>query len=294
MTTRPAAPPPPVKGAPPAPSASNADNRSPRLTVPVAVGLEISKGVISGAESIVIYGPGGIGKSTLAAWLPAPLFLDVERGTVKLDVDRDSSLVDWLGLRGRLASINASPPPGIQTIVLDTATVAEELAKEHVIATRRAGGTKGEGASRVVNSIEDFGFGKGWQYVAEEFNGLLADMDRLLRKGLNVCLIAHEVASPVPNPGGEDFIRWEPHLYTGDKNKRGSVRDRVKQWANHVLFVGYDIHVESGKGRGSGTRTIYTVELPTHIAKSRTAQVAQPFEISDPGAIWRTLGILKQ
>lgn len=293
MTTRPAAPPPPVKGAPPAPSAP-ADNRSPRLTVPLAVGLEISKGVVTGAESIVIFGPGGIGKSTLAAWLPSPLFLDVERGTVKLDVDRDASITDWLGLRGRLASINASPPPGIQTIVLDTATVAEELAKEHVIATKKAGGQKGEGPARIVSSIEDYGWGKGWQYVAEEFNGLLADMDRLLRKGLNVCLIAHEVASPVPNPGGEDFIRWEPHLYAGDKNKRGSIRDRVKQWANHVLFVGYDVHVEDGKGRGSGTRTIYTIELPTHIAKSRTAQVAQPFEISDPGAIWRTLGITKQ
>lgn len=292
MSSKPAAPPPPAKGGPAAPSAP-ADTRSPRSNVPVAVGLDISSGIVTGAESIVIFGPGGIGKSTLAAWLPAPLFLDVERGTVKLDVARDSSITDWSTLRGKLAAINSSPPPGIQTIVIDTVTVAEEFAKEHVIATRRAGGTKGEGAARVVNSIEDYGFGKGWQYVADELNGLLADCDRLLRKGLNVCLIAHEVASPVPNPGGEDFIRWEPHLYAGDKNKRGSIRDRVKQWANHVLFVGYDVHVEDGKGRGSGTRTIYTLELPTHIAKSRTAQVAQSFEISDPGAIWRTLGILK-
>jgi len=289
MTSKPAAPPPPVKGAPPAPSAPS--DRSPRHTIPVAVALERSSGVVAGAESIVIFGPGGIGKSTLAAWLPSPFFLDVERGTVKLDVDRDASISDWPTLRGKLASIASQPPAGVQTIVIDTVTVAEEFAKEQVIATKKAGGGKGEGPARTVNSIEDYGWGKGWQYVADEFNGLLADCDRILRQGLNVCLIAHEVASPVPNPGGEDFIRWEPHLYAGDKNKRGSVRDRVKQWANHVLFIGYDVSVQDGKGRGSGTRTIYTIELPTHIAKSRTAQVAQPFEISDPGAIWRTLGI---
>lgn len=275
MTTKPAAPPPP-----PAP----VKVQSPRATVPKAIALNVSSGPIKGSDRIVIYGTGGIGKSTLAAFMPAPFFIDVERSTKKLNVARDVA-DDWATLRGKLAAIASSPPEGVLSIVIDSATVAEEMAKEHVIETRKT--DKG----KQVDSIEGFGWGKGWQYASEEFSGLLADLDRIAEKGLNVCLIAHDVSSPVPNPAGEDFIRWEPHLYSGDKKGRGSIRDRVKEWSDHVLFIGYDVFVEDGKGQGSGTRTIYTQELPTHVAKSRTRQFSITFDLQDPGAVWRELGV---
>jgi hypothetical protein len=45
----------------------------------------------------------------------------------------------------------------------------------------------------------------------------------------------------------------------------------VKEWADHLIFVGFDVHVtDEGKGQGAGTRTIYPVERPTHMAKSRS------------------------
>jgi hypothetical protein len=259
--------------------------QSPRASVPTALPLKITTGVRSTAERIVIYGTGGIGKSTLAMYLPGALWFDVENGATHLPIANAGDVTDWLTLRGMLASIEASPPKGVKSIVVDTVTVAEELAKEHVISTRST--EKGKS----VDSIEGFGWGKGWQFVYEEFNGLLADLDRIWSKGINVCLIAHEVASPVPNPMGEDYIRWEPHLFSGDKKGRGSVRDRVKQWADHVLFVAYDVYAKEGKAQGSGTRTIYSAEMPTHIAKSRVSQVALPFQLENPGAVWSALGI---
>lgn len=274
--------------APPAPKAL-AKKQSPRATIPSAVTLSIGSGITAGADRTVIYGTGKIGKSTLAAFLPAPLFFDVEFGTKKLNVAYDVDLrtaPTWSMLRGKCASIAIAPPEGIRSIVIDTATVAEELAKEHVIATRKT--EKG----KIVDSIEGFGWGKGWQFVYDEFNGLLADLDRIVAQGIHVCLIAHEVSSPVPNPAGEDFIRWEPLLYSGDKKGRGSIRARIKNWAEHILFVTYDVNVEDGKGRGSGTRTIYTQELPTHIAGSRTKQVVISFDLQHPDAIWRELGII--
>lgn len=269
----------------PAAPGGPANKKSPRQVLTQPVGLEISSGPVESPERIVIYGTGGIGKSTLAAYLPGPLFLDVERGTTRLNVARDISIETWDQLRGKLASIKQTPPAGVKTIVIDTATVAEELAKEFVIATRKT--EKG----RAVDSIEGYGWGKGWQFVADEFNGLLADLDRLLTIGMNVCLICHEVSTPVPNPAGEDFIRWEPHLFGGDKKGRGSIRERVKQWADHVLYVGYDVFVSEGKGTGSGTRTIYTSERPTHLAKSRGTQAAIVFDQTKVPAIWEQLGI---
>ena len=277
--------PPPPKPAPSGRSAS-ADKASPRATVPDAQALSITTGVASAAQRIVIYGTGGIGKSTLAAYLPGALFIDLEQGSHHLPVARDATTTTWSALRGKLAAIASSPPKGVQSIVIDTATVAEELAKEHVIATRTT--EKGQR----VESIEGFGWGKGWQFVYEEFTGLLADLDRLVALGLNVCLLAHEVDTPVPNPAGEDFLRWEPHLYAGDKKRRGSIRDRVKNWADHVLFLAYDVHVKDGKGQGSGTRSIYTTELPTHIAKSRTASLVLDFDLFDAAAIWHHLNII--
>lgn len=274
--------------APPAPKAL-AKKQSPRATIPSAVPLSLSSGLITGSDRAVVYGPGGIGKSTLCAFLPAPIFLDIERSTNYLNVARDTA-DSWPELRGKMATIAATPPEGVRSVVLDTATIAEEYAKEFVISTRKA--TRANGPDRVVDSIEEYGWGKGWQFVYDEFYGLLADLDRIAAKGLNVILIAHEIASPVPNPDGEDFIRWEPHLYSGDKKGRGSIRQLVKNWADHVLFVAYDVDVQHGKGRGSGTRTIYTQELPTHIAKSRSKQTTMSFSLENPSAIWRELGIV--
>lgn len=275
MTSKPNAPPAPVKPT---------KKKSPRSTIPEAMPLNITSGVVKGAERIVVYGTAFGGKSTLCAFLPAPLFLDIEDGTQKLNVARDSAS-SWLELRGKVAAIAAKPPAGVRSVVIDTATVAEEFAKEHVIQTRTTEKDK------AVESIEGFGWGKGWQFVYEEFCAFLGDLERIVAQGLNVCLIAHDVSSPAPNPEGEEYIRWEPHLYAGDKKGRGSIRERVKQWADHVLFVRYDIAVDGGKAKGGGTRTIYTQEMPTHIAGSRTKQFSIAFDLTDPGAVWRELGI---
>lgn len=274
-----------TKPPPPAPAAPTATKKSPTATIPTAVALKLSSGVVTGSDRILIYGTGGIGKTTLAAWLPAPLFIDLEGGTRRLNVTRDTA-TSWPELRGKLAAIEASPPSGVRTIVIDTATVAEELAKQQVLETKP---TTDKG--KPVTSIEDYGWGKGWQFVFDQFNGLLADLDRIVAKGLNVCIVAHVVDSPVPNPAGEDYIRWEPHLYDGDKNGRGSIRSRVFEWSDHALFVGYDVTVTDGKGQGIGERTIYTHELPTHVAKSRAGALTRTFDINDPGAVWRELGI---
>jgi hypothetical protein len=271
---------------PPPPAASKKGSaQSPRSTKPQARAFEIESGVLTGAERILLYGPGGVGKTTLAAYLPAPLFIDLQDGSKHLNVSRVRSVKTWAELRGTLAAIAENPPQGVKSIILDTATDAEELAKEHVIANRKT--ERGQS----VESIEGFGWGKGWQFVFDEFVALIADLDRIAEKGLHVCLIAHEVSRPVPNPSGEDYIRWEPHLYTGDKKGRGSICERVFQWCDFAFFIGYDVFAEDGKAQGSGTRTIHTYEMPTHRAKSRLSVTPLPFDLSDAPAIWRAIGV---
>lgn len=269
-------PPPARKGAPP-PSAWVVPVVS---AVPSGDQFSIARGKQPGAERVMIYGPGGIGKSTLAALAPNPIFLDIEESTKHLDVARVGGIATWADLRTCLQS-NALD--GFQTIVIDSATKAEEMAVAHTIAT--VPHEKGH----KVTSLEGYGFGKGLQHNFDTFLHLLVDLDRHVRAGRNVVLVAHDCTADVPNPAGEDFIRYEPHLQQ-PKSGRASIRERVFQWADHVLFVSYDVIVSTdGKGKGGGTRTIWPVERPDHRAKSRSLTDPLPYESATDGAIWNLL-----
>jgi len=138
-----------------------------------------------------------------------------------------------------------------------------------------------------IRRIEDYGFGKGYQHVYDSFLKLLGDLDQHARAGRHVVLICHDCTSNVPNPSGDDWLRYEPRLQTTNSGK-ASIRLRVKEWADHLLFVGYDVDVRDGKGRGSGTRTIYPVERPHCMAKSRTLADPIVYQRNDR-ALWDQL-----
>jgi len=76
-----------------------------------------------------------------------------------------------------------------------------------------------------IRRLEDYGFGKGCQHVYETFLPLLSDLDQHVRAGRNVALILHDCTATVPNPKGEDYIRWEPRLQSPASGK-ASIRLR--------------------------------------------------------------------
>jgi len=207
------------------------------------------------------------------------VFIDVENGTRKLNVHRVDGVSTFADLRECLRSDVLNE---FQTVVIDSGTKAEELAVAHTLST--VPHEKG----KKVDRVEDYGFGKGYQHIYETFLLLLADLDILIRRGKNVVLIAHDCVADVPNPVGEDYIRYEPH-FQSPKSGKASVRHRVIQWADYVLFLGYDVISEDGKGKGAGTRTIFTVERPDHIAKSRTKIEPLAFENEVDDAIWQAI-----
>lgn len=264
-------PPPPKRNGGPPPTAVSA---SPAPVDTATVGIE--SGRTRPAQRIVIYGPGGIGKSSLAALAPGACFIDCEGGTWHLDVKRVTGVTSWSALRAALRSPALAP---FQTIIIDSATKAEEWAIAHALAT--VPHEKGH----QVQSIEGYGFGKGLQHVFDTFSLLLQDLDAQVRAGRNVILIAHDCTADVPNPVGDDFIRFEPHLQS-PKSGKASIRNRVVQWADHVFFLGYDVIAKDGKGKGGGTRTIFPTERPDHVAKSRTLSDPMPFVDETDGALW--------
>ena len=122
--------------------------------------MNITSGKLASPQRGVFYGPEGVGKTTLAASLPSPVFIDLEDGTKSYDVRRAPRPDTFDEMLAEIVEL--SNDMRCQTIVIDTADAAEKLC---VAAVLKEGGKDG---------VEDFGYGKGYTYVAEKWNKLLS------------------------------------------------------------------------------------------------------------------------
>lgn len=264
--------------APPRPPAPRAPS-APRSQTPPAKTSALKFGSIpaSAGHRALIYGPGGIGKTTLGCAAPGPVaFIDLDESLSRLRPKLESmglvdniKVVEGVGTWQQLRDVLVAPGwDDIKTLVIDPVSVAQEFAIAHTLEHVK------KDSGQQAKNIEDYGYGKGYQHVYDTFLPLLADLDAHARAGRHVILICHDCPSNVPNPMGADWIRYEPRLQTVASGK-ASIRLRVREWADHVLFIGYDVDVSaekgsSGKATGSGTATLYPRELPHFMAKSRT------------------------
>lgn len=219
--------------------------------------MNISSGKISSAQKIVVYGPEGIGKTTFASKFPHPLFIDTEGSTKHIDVNRfEDKPQSWQMLLEQVNYVKTHPQI-CMTLVVDTADWAEQLA------------ISGACAAYQKNSIEDFGYGKGYVYVQEYFGKLLNSLDEIVARGINVVLTAHAKMRKFEQPDEMGaYDRWEMKL---SKN----VAPMVKEWADMVLFVNYETHaikVDDSKKKykaQGGKRVMFTTHNPCWDAKNR-------------------------
>ncbi len=234
-------------------------------------------------QRVGIYGNGGLGKTSLALRAPGPLIvidLDGSVDVIKESLPHDLPVrvmrgVDsWQDLRDCLHQEELWQDT--KTIVLDTASRAEELCVAHVLATVRT--EKGAKCER----LEDYGFGKGYRHVYETFLHLFSDLETHYNAGRNIVIVAHEATSKIPNPAGEDFLRFEPRLLNSDKS---NLRSKLREWVDHLLFLSLDIFSKDGKAHGGGTRTIYPTEQGHFQAKSRLLSAPIPYPLGDT-ALW--------
>ena len=216
--------------------------------------LKISTGRISRAVKCVVYGSEGIGKSTFASHFPDPLFIDTEGGTAQMDVRRVAAPQNWGELLADIMEVAATPDL-CRTLVVDTADWAESLAVAHVCLKNN------------VKNIESFGYGKGYTYLAEEWQRFLSACDTCITHGINVVVVAHAKMrkQELPDETGA-FDRWEMKLSR-------QVAPLLKEWADLLLFLNYKTTVvttenNSRKAQG-GRRVMYATHHPCWDAKNR-------------------------
>lgn len=216
--------------------------------------VPITKGKIETAKKVVIYGPEGIGKSTLASHFPDAVFIDTEGSTKELDVARYPTPTSWHDIITDVKDTVKERP--CHTIVIDTADWAEQLCAKAVCEKLNVGG------------IEDVGYGKGYTYLAEMFGTFLKDCDELIKVGINVVFTAHAQMRKFEQPDEMGaYDRWEMKL-----NKKTAAL--LKEWADMVLFCNYkntvitDQNTKSKKATG-GKRVMYSTHHPCWDAKNR-------------------------
>lgn len=259
-TNRIPAPPPAPRNTTGAPSAppSPTPPLSPWASMPAA----------QAGQRTLLYGQGGLGKSRLCCAAPGPVLM--------FDFDESlSTLWGQLPEEQRAKVLSYSPTGwqdfmdklndqtlfgGIQTVVVDTATVAERASEAWVLDNVRASSGK-------ATSIEDYGYGKGYRFIFEQWIKLLAVADIHRRAGRNVVFVAHATNAKTANPSGEDFLRVEPALQGTDKF---SIRNRLYEWVDHCIYIDWDKAVsKDGKVGGGNSRSIYTHGQNWFMAKTR-------------------------
>lgn len=233
--------------------------------------MKIISGKIIKPQKVVIYGPEGIGKSTFAAQFPRPLIIDTEGSTSHLEVDRLPRPTSWQMLKQYIKDLKGDTM-GYHTLVIDTADWAERLCEEAIC---QSNGKVG---------IEDFGYGKGYTYVKEEFGRLLDSLSDLIDAGMNIVLTAHSIIRKfeLPEETGA-YDRYELKLGQKAGNQCAAL---AKEWADMVLFVNYKEIVittkDNKKKVSGGKRVMYTAHNPCWDAKNRHGLAEElPFDYQE-------------
>ena len=218
----------------------------------------IRKGPQALPPRIVIYGEHGLGKSTFGALAPNPIFIQTEDGLASLDVASFPLATAHEQVLEAVSALYAEKHD-FETVVLDSLDWAEKLIWSYV--ARRAD----------KQSIEDFGYGKGYQHAAESMGELLAGLNALrVERKMAVILTAHAQVKRFDDPTSASYDRFELALH-----KAASAL--VSEWADVIAFASHDIVVrteEAGfnkrlKKAVASDRVIHVERAPAFNAKNR-------------------------
>lgn len=273
----------PVQPRPPAASA-------PRPPAKSKLG-GIQRGILRVPLRHLFYGPRGVGKTSLAADAPNPLFLDIEGGSPLVNVARYPFRDEVGGHVPRtyeevLAAIDdllANPGHGYESLAIDTLDALESLIHEFIC--RRDG----------KPNIEAYGYGKGYKVAVAEIRILKERLDRLINAGMALIILAHSDEKTYKNPRGPDYDRFLSEMHE-------LAWAKIAGWCDVVGFIdfeggggalkGDESQAKRARGWSTGRRLIQLV--PDAAVPDAKCRLSLPAELElDAVHPWEPFGSAK-
>ena len=184
---------------------------------------------------MILAGPPGIGKSTLAMSAPAPLLIDTDGGFDRVEFMYRKDRLTAGSYQEILDDLQPANLKDYQTLVIDTAGKMQTYMSAYVIAQDAKNGQRGGALSQ-----------RGYGAIKREFNRLIDYMFVTLQK--NIIVICHSVEEKEDDvikqrlklEGGFKNDVWEPMDLGGFIEIRG--KDRILSLANTEKHFGKCTH----------------------------------------------------
>ena len=173
---------------------------------------------------ILIYGPHKIGKSTFAAQADGAVFIPTEDGQDHIDAQAFPLCQSWSDVMGAITTLYKDTHK-FKTAILDSADWAESLCHKQVVAS----------SEKSLNSIEDFGYGKGYVFAVDVFRQLLDGLNALRTdRGMQIIMICHAEIKRFDDPLADSYDRYQIKLHK-------LVGKLVQEWADVIGFAQQDV-----------------------------------------------------
>lgn len=208
----------------------------------------------------LLYGVDGVGKTSLAAEWPDPLYLATEGERPPSDVEMATpgtveTYDQMLDIFGELLAGDHD----FKSVIIDSLDGFESLV--WAATARRLG----------LNSIEEAGYGKGYIEADSEWKEYLSAVGALSRAGIYVVQLAHPEIVRFDSPTSDPYSRYGIKLH-----KRASAL--VREQADVVGFMNYRISLKEkdvgfnkkvSHAEGGNQRQIHLSEKAGFVAKNR-------------------------
>jgi len=221
-----------------------------------------------------IVADGGMGKTTLAAMFPAPVFIRTEDGTKSIEDRTDVALFPVANTTNDVFEAFRAlikEDHSFRTVVIDSVTQLNTMVEAEIVAS--------DDKARSINQAMG-GYGAGQKAVAEvhrqirEAAGVLNE-----RKNMNVVFLAHADTEEVDPPDGEKYSRYSIRMH----------RHSISHYSDNVDLVAF-IKLrryttgeadKTKKAVTDGTRVLTCYPTPAHVSKNRLGITEDiPFELN--------------